>query len=148
MTFWPELSGQAIRTPTFRRFARIHSQKHTYFWSKVCKPERLGEGSKIGKSPKVVPFGPTAPMSPKSSLHHVQACFALRLRRWKRLVAPSVQKTLCTLSWPLSAILLFSTPLPGALVCNRKWLKSDFRGLPQSDLKATLQSTVCRLRAL
>ena len=27
------LSGQAIRTPTFRRFARIDSQKDTYFWS-------------------------------------------------------------------------------------------------------------------
>ena len=25
-----KLSGQAIRTPTFRRFARIESQKHTY----------------------------------------------------------------------------------------------------------------------
>ena len=27
------LSGQAIRTPTFRRFARIDSQQKTYFWS-------------------------------------------------------------------------------------------------------------------
>ena len=47
-----------------------------------CKPERLGEGSKIGKSPKVVKrgckrsFGPTAQRSPKSHLHHVQPSFA------------------------------------------------------------------------
>ena len=47
-----------------------------------CKPERLGEGSKIGKSPKVLrrgckrSFGPTAQRSPKSLLHHVQPCFA------------------------------------------------------------------------
>ena len=27
------LSGQAIRTPTFRRFARIDSQRNTCFWS-------------------------------------------------------------------------------------------------------------------
>ena len=42
-----------------------------------------GEGSKIGKSPKVArrgckrAFGPTAQRSPKSPLHHVQPCFAL-----------------------------------------------------------------------
>ena len=47
-----------------------------------CKPERLGEGSRIVKSPKVVgrgckrSFGPTAQRSPKSLLHHVQPCFA------------------------------------------------------------------------
>ena len=43
-----------------------------------CKPERLGEGSKIGKSPKVVrrrrnrSFGATA----QSLLRHMQPCFA------------------------------------------------------------------------
>ena len=49
---------------------------------KICKPERLGEGSKIGKCPKVVrrgckrSFGPTSQRSPKSHLHRVQPCFA------------------------------------------------------------------------
>ena len=48
--------------------------------AECCKPERLGEGSKIAKSPKVVrrgykrSFGPTAQRSPKSLLYHGQPC--------------------------------------------------------------------------
>ena len=55
---------------------------HDHFPPQTCKPERLGEGSKLGKSPKMVrrgckrSFGPTAQRSPKSHLHHVQPCFA------------------------------------------------------------------------
>ena len=90
----------------------------------------MGEGSKLGKSPKVArrgckrSFGPTAQRSPKSHLHHVQPYFAPVQPQCKRLFARSVQKTFCTLSKPLSGIFLFSTPLPGALVCKLRWATS------------------------
>ena len=61
--------------------ASMRTREKKTIMTKICKPERLGEESKIGKSPKVVrrgcerPFGPTTQRSPKSLLHHVQKAF-------------------------------------------------------------------------
>ena len=86
-----------------------------------------GRGVKNRKCPKMVrrgckrSFGPTAQRSPKSHLHRVQPCFA----PVQPEVAP-VQEAFRSLSskdllHPLLTIFghfLFSTPLPGALVCK------------------------------
>ena len=83
--------SKIISRKYFPVFARVRIQAPHVFVQKLipqefscmsCNPERLGDGSKIGKSPKVVgrgckrSFGPTAQRSPKSLVHQVQPCFA------------------------------------------------------------------------
>ena len=81
-----------------RKMSRKNVRKMSKNCPEGCEPERLGEGSKIGKSPRVVrrgckrSSGPTAQRSPKSLLHHVQPCFAPAQAQ----VAP-VQEAVCSL---------------------------------------------------
>ena len=85
--------------------AFVHSRKLAIFC--FCDPECLLQGPETSKVPKVVRrgckrcFGPREQRSPKSLLHHLNPvlhrCNPL-LHQCKRILAPWVQKTFCTLS--------------------------------------------------
>ena len=73
-----------------------------------CKPERLGEGPKIGKSPKVVRRGCKRSFEPRErEASCTGAAWGCTGAKCKRLLA---------------GIFLFPSPLPGALVCKSRVL--------------------------
>ena len=88
----------------------------------VCDPGCLLQGPETSKVPKVVRrgckrcFGPGEQRSPKSLLHHpnpvLHLCNSL-LHQCKRTLALWAQKTFCTLSKPLWALLRFRASVAG-----------------------------------
>ena len=111
------------------RFRTLRSPGKTDFFKELrCKPERLGEGSKIGKFPKVVRRGCTRSFEPRerktSCTGAAWGCTGAKQgRTWcKRLLGDFLRRgfkrPFAPSPYRLAGIFLFSTPLPGALVCK------------------------------
>ena len=118
-----------------------------------CDPECLLQAPETSKAPKVVRrgckrcFGPRAQRSPKSLLHHLNPVLHRRnslLHQCKMTLAPWVQKTFCTLSWPLWALLRFRAPVASTRGQRSKKTCDFCSGMVASPLAATAVTAILR----